>query len=171
MCIRDRFATVQSALSQLQQITQGKLQQLLSCEMEVRRQLQEMDAAEALLQEQRTAMEPVQFCAAWARHQLLREQLRTTTLPLIAADVDAPITIQGEIKPISTALSPARLAHHRPPALPDKPAAATPFSLSALDPVVPATQQPPPQQQHTQHTHTQHTQQQHQPQHTQHMQQ
>ena len=31
----------------------GKLQQLLSCEMEVRRQLQEMDMAEALLLEQR----------------------------------------------------------------------------------------------------------------------
>eukprot|EP00658_Telonema_sp_P-2_P017600 TRINITY_DN16853_c0_g2_i1.p1 TRINITY_DN16853_c0_g2~~TRINITY_DN16853_c0_g2_i1.p1 ORF type:complete len:204 (+),score=61.75 TRINITY_DN16853_c0_g2_i1:1-612(+) len=94
------FAAVQTALSDLQKITQGKLQQLLSCEMEVRRQLIEMDAVEALLTEQRKAMEPVEFCAAWTRHQQLRDQIQRIPIPQTDDSIERPITVEGRIRPI-----------------------------------------------------------------------
>lgn len=97
------FSAVQLALSELQRITQGKLQHLLSCEMEVRRQLQEMDAAEALLAAQRTQMEPLQFCEAWPRHQHLRERLRSIPAPRVDAAVETPISIEGSIQPVCRA--------------------------------------------------------------------
>ena len=67
---------LQDLLFRLQDETQAKLSSLLSEEMELRRQLEQLDWMESSLTKQERAMGPMSFLQALARHADVRAELR-----------------------------------------------------------------------------------------------
>jgi len=69
------YARLQDALFQLQEETQRKMNLLLSEELELRRQLQQIEWTEGFVHTMQETLPPMSFVSAWERHAALRSQL------------------------------------------------------------------------------------------------
>ena len=69
------YAKLQAALFSLQEQTQKKMSLLLSEELELRRQLQQIEWTESFASVMQESLPPMTFVSAWERHAALRSQL------------------------------------------------------------------------------------------------
>jgi hypothetical protein len=69
----------QEALYQLQEESQRKLNLLLSEELELRRQLQQIEWSEGFVTVMQETLPPASFVTAWDRHTTMRSQLHPTS--------------------------------------------------------------------------------------------
>ncbi|KNC46156.1 uncharacterized protein AMSG_00274 [Thecamonas trahens ATCC 50062] len=93
------YELLQAALFQLQVSTQAKLALLLGDELEMRRQLGELEHMDAFLTYQRSVLKPTNFLEAWNKHLLLRAEIHDTAPESLRplSDVQADLQVVGEV--------------------------------------------------------------------------
>lgn len=91
------YKALQEVLLQLQQETQGKISSLISAEMEVKRQLEEISWIECFLKYQQEILSPAHFMVAWGRHNDLRGEVFTSEELFELAQVLPDIKLEGQL--------------------------------------------------------------------------
>lgn len=81
------YAKLQEALFALQEETQRKMNLLLSEELELRRQLQQIEWTESFVDIMQASLPPMSFVAGWERHASLRSQLYSSLSGGLSAKV------------------------------------------------------------------------------------
>eukprot|EP01112_Ceratiomyxa_fruticulosa_P001217 TRINITY_DN1121_c0_g2_i1.p1 TRINITY_DN1121_c0_g2~~TRINITY_DN1121_c0_g2_i1.p1 ORF type:complete len:764 (-),score=147.66 TRINITY_DN1121_c0_g2_i1:176-2467(-) len=92
------YAMLRDALFQLQQETQKKLAVLLGEELELRRQLEQMDWLEGFLRLNRQMLPPTQFLSSWNRHSQLRSDMHGFAHARAQLDVYPDIRLRATIE-------------------------------------------------------------------------
>jgi len=94
------YKTLQDALFQLQDLTQEKLNVLLSEEVELRRQLEHVDWTETFLDQEREEATPVDFLNAWKCHVQLRADIARSKLATndVLARIFADLSLTGDVR-------------------------------------------------------------------------
>jgi CRISPR/Cas system CSM-associated protein Csm2 small subunit len=91
------YKALQEVLLQLQQETQGKISNLLACEMEIKRQLEEISWIECFLKYEQEILSPAHFMVAWGRHCDLKSELFTSEDVIELAQVLPDIKLEGHL--------------------------------------------------------------------------
>ena len=91
------YKALQEALLQLQQETQSKISKLISAEMEIKRQLEEISWIECFLKYEQEILSPAYFMLAWGRHSDLRSELQTTEELFELQAVMPDIKMEGQL--------------------------------------------------------------------------
>jgi hypothetical protein len=93
----DIYALLQEALYQLQEETHKKMNTLLSEELELRRQIEQLEWNEGFLKSARGVMKPADFLMFWKRHLTMKDD--TALFPELPAisDVQADLRAEGKV--------------------------------------------------------------------------
>ena len=93
------YAKLQAALFSLQEHTSRKMSLLLSEELELRRQLQQIEWTESFASVMQESLPPMTFVSAWERHAALRAQLYSQLTggltPRLLEEVQPDIKLAG----------------------------------------------------------------------------
>lgn len=95
------YKALQEALAQLQAETQSKIASLISVEMELKRQLEEVSWVDCFLKYQQEILSPAHFMVAWGRHQRLKGKLAATEDVVELQTVFPDIKVEGSLNVIT----------------------------------------------------------------------
>eukprot|EP00742_Colponemidia_sp_Colp-10_P004319 GILJ01004608.1.p1 GENE.GILJ01004608.1~~GILJ01004608.1.p1 ORF type:complete len:562 (-),score=83.28 GILJ01004608.1:168-1853(-) len=95
------YQILQEALYQLQDETQKKMSVLLGEELELRRQLEQIEWLESFLRFQQQALPPVDFLTSWSRHCQLRSELHNLNTIRTEINVFPDIRLEGRIQVVN----------------------------------------------------------------------
>jgi hypothetical protein len=99
------YQKLQDALYQLQDATQRKMNVLLSEELELRRQLQQIEWSETFIRVMQETLPPMSFISAWERHAALRShlyaQLSAGLSSRVLTEVQPDMKLVGHIEVMS----------------------------------------------------------------------
>jgi len=108
------YQKLQEALYALQDETQRKMNVLLSEELELRRQLQQIEWSESFIGVMQDTLPPMSFIAAWERHAALRSQLYAQLSGAMTSraleEVHADLRLVGHIEVVSEHAVPSAAA-------------------------------------------------------------
>lgn len=97
----DLYAKLQAAMFQLQEETQRKMNALLSEELELRRQLGQIDWAEGFTTTLQETLPPMTFVSAWERQMAFKESLYTSLGGKVSTkaldEIKADIVLSGSL--------------------------------------------------------------------------
>jgi hypothetical protein len=92
------YKTLKEALAQLQTETESKIAMLVSAEMEIKRQIEEISWVECFLKYQQEILSPAHFMVALGRHFHIKEKLANLTEVPELQHVFPDIKVEGEIR-------------------------------------------------------------------------